>query len=722
MRPGRCLLFVRGTACRAAVAAVACALAVRASHPSAQELWHVSEERVQLADLLDVCVSSFGFSLDYDREAVRAEVTVRSGPGVTPEAFWRMTNRLLAEHEFACVQAAGEDGLAIVALAEAASVARVETGAIDEARAGYVKVLHTLTHAKADEVGDVLRHVLAGEGSLIQSIPTARQVLLAGLKPQVAEALAVAKRIDLARARVVVEEVVVLHLPPPVLVGILERVGQAMAKVSGVPMRGTVLSAPGSDAVLIVAPMDEVAYWRETIEEFDRVPPVTTREYSPTRFGLDETAGLIEDVVGGGADRATWRLVRDSLTGTILLTAAQFQHDEVARLLERLESTPLDAHRAVRSFPVRYRDVDQVLELLEGLIGEGSIPTLGEAPETPENELPPATPGGTRGTGGPATPRIAAKEVHISKDTGTNRLLAIGPPRLLDELGRLIESLDVQQPQVLVEALIVTLSEGQSRDVAVELQKLTGVGGSLGRVASLFGAGSAPAGAGALPPASGIGLEAAVLDPGGFSGVLRALEAVNDGRALTIPKVLVNNHETANLDSVLQTPYASTNASNTVATTSFGGTLDAGTTISVTPQITDGDQLLIDYTISLSSFTGAASDNLPPPRQENRLASIATVPDGYTVVVGGLEIEQAGDSESRVPILGSLPLIGHLFKSQSSSTSKSRFFVFLRCSVLRNTRFADLRHLSRRAMSRADVPPDFAGVAGVPEVLPQVIR
>jgi len=214
MRPGRCLLFVRGTACRAAVAAVACALAVRASHPSAQELWHVSEERVQLADLLDVCVSSFGFSLDYDREAVRAEVTVRSGPGVTPEAFWRMTNRLLAEHEFACVQAAGEDGLAIVALAEAASVARVETGAIDEVRAGYVKVLHTLTHAKPDEVGDVLRHVLAGEGSLIQSIPTARQVLLAGLKPQVAEALAVAQRIDLARARVVVEEVVVLHLPP----------------------------------------------------------------------------------------------------------------------------------------------------------------------------------------------------------------------------------------------------------------------------------------------------------------------------------------------------------------------------------------------------------------------------------------------------------------------------------------------------------------------------
>jgi general secretion pathway protein D len=288
---------------------------------------------------------------------------------------------------------------------------------------------------------------------------------------------------------------------------------------------------------------------------------------------------------------------------------------------------------------------------------------------------------------------------------------------MLDELGRLIESLDIRQPQVLVEALIVTLTEGQTRDVAIELQKLTGVDGGLGRVATLFGAGAADPRSGSLPSASGTGLEAAVLDPGAFSGLLRALETVNDGRALTIPKVLVNNHETASLDSVLQTPYASTNASNTVATTSFGGTLDAGTTISITPQITDGDQLLVDYTISLSSFSGAASDaSLPPPRQENRLASTATVPDGYTVVVGGLEIEQHGESEARVPFLGAIPMIGGLFKSRSASTSKTRFYVFLRCNVLRSARFADLRYLSQDDMSTAAIPSDL------PEVRPRVIR
>jgi general secretion pathway protein D len=288
---------------------------------------------------------------------------------------------------------------------------------------------------------------------------------------------------------------------------------------------------------------------------------------------------------------------------------------------------------------------------------------------------------------------------------------------MLDELARLIESLDVQQTQVLVEALIASLSEDETRELAVEMQKLVGVDGALGQVSTLFGLGASAPGSTALPPASGTGLEAAVLDPGAFSGVLRALESVNDGRVLTIPKVLVNNHETANLDSVVQTPYASTNASTTVATTSFGGTLDAGTTIAVRPQITDGDQLLIDYTVSLSSFVGAASDpDLPPPRQENRLKSTATVPDGYTVVVGGLEIEQEGESETRVPLLGSIPLVGALFRSSSETTTKARFFVFLRCSVFRNAQFADLRYASQPDLEAASIP------SGVPVLEPRVIR
>lgn len=129
-----------------------------------------------------------------------------------------------------------------------------------------------------------------------------------------------------------------------------------------------------------------------------------------------------------------------------------------------------------------------------------------------------------------------------------------------------------------------------------------------------------------------------VLSPGDFSVVLRALQTVNRGRVLSLPKVLVNNNQQATLNSVLRQPFVSVNASDTIATTSFGGSENAGTIISIKPQIAEGDHLVLQYSVSLSSFVGDAIDpTVPPPKQSNNLSSLVTIPDGYIVVVGGLE-------------------------------------------------------------------------------------
>jgi len=199
--------------------------------------------------------------------------------------------------------------------------------------------------------------------------------------------------------------------------------------------------------------------------------------------------------------------------------------------------------------------------------------------------------------------------------------------------------------------------------------------------------------------------------------VVRALESVNQGRSLTTPKVLVDNNAKAALDSVLQTPYAATNASNTVATTSLGGTLDAGTRVSVKPQVADGGQILLEYTVSLSSFVGEPpGEGLPPPRQENKLESVVTIPDGFTVVLGGLEIETQGDASERVPWLGEIPLLGVLFQDRSKTSTRSRFYVFLRCSVRRDELFEGLKYASARELGAADVDD------GTPVLRPRVMR
>jgi general secretion pathway protein D len=377
----------------------------------------------------------------------------------------------------------------------------------------------------------------------------------------------------------------------------------------------------------------------------------------------------------------------------------------------------MEARFGLRSIPVRHRAVEDLLGMLEDMLDEGKLPASEAAGEAADEviELEPAPVEG--GTGGRADPVRWQDQLTLSADPRVNRILAVGERRLLDEVEALVAELDVHFPQVLIETLVLSLNESQTRDLGVELQKIGTVGDAGVQLASLFDLGSPDPASGLIPPASGLGGVGVVLDPGEFSAVVRALETLNEGRTLTVPKVLVNNNEAANLASVLQTPYTSTNASDTVATTSFGGTLDAGTTINVQPQIADGDRLILDYQVSLSSFVGESVDPaVPPPRQENTLHSVVTIPDGHTVVVGGLEIESLSDGENRVPVLGAVPILGNLFKSSSTTRTKSRFFVFLRCTVMRSEGFEDLKYASRVALDEAGLDD------GWPVLEPLVIR
>jgi type II secretory pathway component GspD/PulD (secretin) len=187
-----------------------------------------------------------------------------------------------------------------------------------------------------------------------------------------------------------------------------------------------------------------------------------------------------------------------------------------------------------------------------------------------------------------------------------------------------------------------------------------------------------------------------------------------------MPQMLVANNKQATFDAILTQPYASTNASNTVTTTSFGGSQDAGTQVTLKPQIAPagvGDYLNLEYQISLSAFVGAApTPNLPPPRQQNKVQSAASLPDGYTVVVGGIDLTTEGRSTSQIPGLGAIPVIGEAFKSRNRNSGHNRFFVFIRANILRSSSFEDLKYVSDTTTSAVGVDDGF------PDVEPRVIR
>src|SRR5262249_49119144 len=124
--------------------------------------------------------------------------------------------------------------------------------------------------------------------------------------------------------------------------------------------------------------------------------------------------------------------------------------------------------------------------------------------------------------------------------------------------------------------------------------------------------------------------------------------------------------------------------------------------------------LQLGYSIELSNFTGAAQNGLPPPSQKNAVDSSVTIPDGYTIVVGGLTTKNYTTAVNTIPILGDIPLLKYLFGSRSKNSEDSTLFVFIKPVILRDDQFEDLKYLSDKSTQAAGVAGDFPQSAPVP--------
>jgi general secretion pathway protein D len=227
---------------------------------------------------------------------------------------------------------------------------------------------------------------------------------------------------------------------------------------------------------------------------------------------------------------------------------------------------------------------------------------------------------------------------------------------------------------------------------------------------SRVGTGSGPDGdLGQLALNPGLGFNGAVISSDVATLVIKALVSSGRAEVVSAPKILVNDNATGTLASVQEAPFISVNASQTIATTSFAGYASAGTTIALTPHISEGDHLQLEYTVALNSFTGAADteNGTPPPRQTNQLQSKVTIPDGSTIVVGGLNRKDRSFTKDAVPILGNIPLLEYLFSSRSERETNSTLFVFIRPVVLRDDQFADLKYYSARDVDQAGIKGDY---------------
>jgi len=275
--------------------------------------------------------------------------------------------------------------------------------------------------------------------------------------------------------------------------------------------------------------------------------------------------------------------------------------------------------------------------------------------------------------------------------------------------------LDQRRPQVQLECTIVTIDTSNGFQLSVDIAKL-GVQGTTQYLGfSSFGVGTIDVNTGQITPAINPGGTFALLGPDTANVVINALSTNTRARLISAPQLLVNDNGKGQLQSVQQEPFTEILDTNTTQSrTGLGGQAEAGTTIQVEPHISDGDYLQLDYSVELSSFTGNASNGLPPPSQKNAVNSTVTIPDGYTIVVGGLSIKDKRDTGNYIPILGDIPYLKYLFGSTNNTKRDTTLFVFIRPVILRQEKFEDLKYYSDRKTNLMELPGDYPRSEPIP--------
>ena len=428
----------------------------------------------------------------------------------------------------------------------------------------------------------------------------------------------------------------------------------------------------------------------------------------------------------------------DPRTNQLVVSGPPSALTEVSKLVAQLDQPVSAAQAPIRRYKLtntKSREVLQTLRAVAGLTGGGGAADLGAGLDAGANGLAGGIDNGfgrssnlgDQGDGddfqnesneddarfalspsggssqtalletGLSVGMLNGKKVTLAADVNTNSIIVVADAATHMIFEDLIELLDERRPQVQIEATLVALNTTDDYSLGVEF----GIRDAFesGRLISFssFGISGITPLVPSLAPAVGAGLTAGLLDSGFADVILQAFKEDGRSRVLSAPTLLVNDNERAILRSILEEPTTTVTQGEVSDQVSFQGFVEAGTRIVVTPSISEGGYLQLEYLVEVNSFLTPPADSaagIPPPRQTDSIGSRVTIPDGHTVVAGGLSRRDFSDIKTKVPILGDIPLIGELFKSTNKTDTEITLFVFLKPTILRDDDFADLRALS----------------------------
>lgn len=372
----------------------------------------------------------------------------------------------------------------------------------------------------------------------------------------------------------------------------------------------------------------------------------------------------------------TAKIVADERTNSVLVSGEQRARQRLIAMVKQLDKKQLSQGNTQVIY-LKYAKADNLVEVLTG---------VSKSLEGDKNS----------GKSPAVTPTGLMKETVIKADAQTNSLIINAAPDVMRALQEVIAKLDIRRPQVLVEAIIAEVEDADGLNLGIQwanknvgVTQFTNTGLPIttamagidqyrkdGTVNNSF--------ANALSSLNGI---AAGFYSGNWAMLLTALSNDTKNDILATPSIVTLDNMEANFNVGQEVPVLTGTRASTTGDNVFN-TVDrktVGIKLKVKPQINDGGSVLLEIEEEVSSVAPTASgsnQDLGPTFNTRTLSNAVLINSGETVVIGGLLNNSRNESNSKVPLLGDIPILGYLFRSTSRSVQKTNLMLFLRPTII----------------------------------------
>lgn len=697
------------------------------------------KESLPLRDFVDIVSTQLKLNLIYDDNALNAPVSIRLSGPIASDALLPLLKTVLQAKGLAMVPTDRPEIWRIVTSREAQSL--TEPGSATSGKApdgqGPGQIVTEFISPKSidlETAAGLLRGFLTPNAGQLTTVPKINAIIVTDYSSQLARLHRLMNLIDKPQATASVAVVPVSAAEPGPLADKISKLLEEIDKTEGRNQADKIFLSVADEesGIVVVGPEGQIPRVRNLIEEFDTAPSLIRVDYPVPEQQRAQAMETIRQVLGKSASE----LGRDGMPKIVTapqrlsVLATEGQQRRIKELLVGTSSDGADSGQIqLKAYRIENRDAGEIYATLTRLLGDNRGTNLeldvGQRPAlrssfnsngiNPVGSVPGETPPVASGSASAAAnsskssvPSVSMGSVNITIDQGTNTLLIAANGPTHQRIAKLIKELDQKQTQVLLEVTMVSVADSKTFNAAVDAAVRGRFAGStlaIGTNNSGIGSGDFVNGRtpGVVP-----GFNAAIFNPASFSVFMSALEQTNKARVLNSPQILALDNKPALLQSTQEQPYTSVNASTTVSTTSFGGFAEAGTTLELTPHIAPGDYLNLEYRLEVSTFTGnSAQAGVPPPKQSNAITSVVSIPDGSTVILGGLRSSNNAHSVAQVPGLGEIPILGWIGRNRNDTNSSSAFYVFVRPTILRSSKFADLKEVTVASRQEANLKGDY---------------